>query len=95
MISRVWRGWTARADADAYEAFLRDADDEVEFVTVTRFESLDAVRSFAGEDYETPVIEPRARDLLSRFEERAHHFETVDVPAEDTSEAMSSERPVD
>ena len=116
MISRVWRGWTARADADAYEAFLRDelfpqvrrlggfrgaqilrhdAGEEVEFVTVTRFESLDAVRAFAGEDYETPVIEPRARELLRRFEDRAHHYATVEVATEDASEAMSSERPVD
>jgi heme-degrading monooxygenase HmoA len=99
MITRMWRGWTAPADADAYERFLRTElfpevaklegfagarilrrrlDDEEEFVTLTLFESLDAVRAFAGEDYETPVIEPEAQQLLSRYEDRAVHYETVE-----------------
>jgi antibiotic biosynthesis monooxygenase (ABM) superfamily enzyme len=97
IITRMWRGWTAAEDADAYERFLLDelfpamrsipgfagADvlrrpdgDEVAFVTLTRFESLDAIRAFAGDDYETPVLEPRARELLSRYDERAVHYET-------------------
>ena len=49
---------------------------EVAFVTLTRFDSLEAVRCFAGPDYELPVIEPRALALLSRFDDRAVHFET-------------------
>ena len=55
-------------------------DGEVEFVTVTLFDSLDAVRAFAGEDYETPVIDPEAQRLLSRYEDRAVHYDTVFVP---------------
>jgi heme-degrading monooxygenase HmoA len=99
MITRMWRGWTAATDADAYERFLcadlfpevaslpgflgarilrRPFGDEEEFVTLTVFESLDAVRAFAGEDYETPVIEPEAQRLLSRYEARAVHYTTVD-----------------
>ena len=99
MITRMWRGWTAPADADAYERFLRTelfpqvaelpgfvgarilrrrVERDEEFVTLTMFESLDAVRAFAGEDYETPVIEPEAQRLLSRYEDRAVHYETVD-----------------
>ena len=55
---------------------LRRAEgDEVAFVTLTRFETLDAIRAFAGEDYETPVLEPTARALLSRYDLRAQHFE--------------------
>ncbi len=49
---------------------------EVAFVTLTRFDSLDAIRAFAGEDYETPVLEPPALALLSRHESRAYHFDT-------------------
>jgi antibiotic biosynthesis monooxygenase (ABM) superfamily enzyme len=49
---------------------------EAAFVTLTRFDSLDAVRAFAGNRYETPVIEPRAARLLSRYDDRALHFET-------------------
>jgi antibiotic biosynthesis monooxygenase (ABM) superfamily enzyme len=49
---------------------------EAAFVILTRFESLDAIRSFAGDRYETPVIEPRAAALLSRYDDTAVHFET-------------------
>jgi heme-degrading monooxygenase HmoA len=55
----------------------RDFADEVEFVTVSMFESLDAVRAFAGDDYETPVIEPEAERLLARYERRAVHYDAV------------------
>ena len=55
----------------------RDARDEIAFVTITRFESLESVRAFAGEDYEQAVVEPEARALLSRFDERSEHFEIV------------------
>jgi heme-degrading monooxygenase HmoA len=54
--------------------------DEVEFVTITLWESLDAVREFAGDDYEVAVVPPEARRLLSRFDERSRHFETVIEP---------------
>ncbi len=50
-------------------------DDEVEFVVINLFESLDAVRGFAGPDFATPVFEPEARLLLSRVETIANHYE--------------------
>ncbi len=55
----------------------REAGDEVAFVTITRFESLGAVRAFAGEDYEQAVVEPEARELLARFDDRSEHYEIV------------------
>jgi antibiotic biosynthesis monooxygenase (ABM) superfamily enzyme len=55
----------------------RDAGDEVAFVTITRFESLESVQAFAGEDYEQAVVEPEARRLLSRFDQRSEHYEIV------------------
>jgi hypothetical protein len=54
--------------------------DEVEFVTITLWDSLDAVREFAGDDHELAVVPPPARRLLSRFDERSRHFETVIEP---------------
>ncbi len=60
----------------------REAEDEVEFVVMTMFDSLDVVRQCAGEDYELAVIEPDARRLLSRIEERAKHYETVIEPTD-------------
>jgi antibiotic biosynthesis monooxygenase (ABM) superfamily enzyme len=48
---------------------------EIEFVTIMRFDSLEAVKQFAGDDYERAYVIPRARELLSRFDERSRHYE--------------------
>ena len=50
---------------------------EIEFMTVTYFESLDAVRRFAGDDVEAAHVAPRARELLDRFDARCLHFNLV------------------
>ncbi|HSL66384.1 MAG TPA: antibiotic biosynthesis monooxygenase [Gaiellaceae bacterium] len=55
----------------------RAAGDEVEFVTITVFDSIEAVRAFAGDDYEAAVVPPEARRLLRRFDERSAHYETL------------------
>lgn len=99
MIARLWRGWTAPEDADAYERLLNEEifpgieakgvegyhgiqllrrtieSDEVEFRTVMWFDSLDDVRAFAGEDYETAYVPASARAVLARFDARAIHYE--------------------
>jgi antibiotic biosynthesis monooxygenase (ABM) superfamily enzyme len=56
----------------------RDAGDEVEFITIMWFDSLEAVRIFAGEDYEAAVVPPKARALLAHFDARSQHY-TVEV----------------
>ena len=48
---------------------------EVEFVTLMWFDSLEAVKAFAGEDYEIAVVPPRARELLARFDPRSQHYD--------------------
>jgi len=58
----------------------RDLTDGVEFATLTLFESLDAVRAFAGKDYEVAVVSPEARKLLSRFDQRSLHYDVVMRP---------------
>jgi antibiotic biosynthesis monooxygenase (ABM) superfamily enzyme len=55
--------------------------DEVALITLTRFDSLAATKAFAGDDYETPVLEPQALALLARYERRALHFETATFTA--------------
>jgi antibiotic biosynthesis monooxygenase (ABM) superfamily enzyme len=55
--------------------------DEVAFITLTRFDSLAAIQAFAGDDYETPVLEPQALALLARYERRALHFDTATFTA--------------
>lgn len=103
MITRIWRGWTTRENAAAYENLLlheifpaiaarnlrgyrgislgkRDAGDEVEFVTIMWFDSLDDVRAFAGEDYAVAVVPRKARAVLKRFDETSAHYHTVVEP---------------
>lgn len=53
----------------------RPVGNEVEFVTTMEFDSLAAVREFAGDDYEVAVVPPRARTLLSRFDARSQHYD--------------------
>ena len=55
--------------------FRRNLDDEVEFITIMWFESIEAIRTFAGEDYEVAVVPQNARALLSRFDTRSQHYE--------------------
>lgn len=54
--------------------------DETEFVTVNLFDTLEAVKAFAGPNYEAPVFEPEARRLLSKVEPIARHYEVRKAP---------------
>ncbi|MFJ9542838.1 antibiotic biosynthesis monooxygenase family protein [Streptomyces sp. NPDC101225] len=56
----------------------RERDDDVEFMTVMWFDSLDSVRSFMGEDYETAHVPAEARAVLADFDERSAHYEVLD-----------------
>ncbi len=61
----------------------RDVGNEVEFVTVMWFDSLQAVRAFAGDDYETAVVPPTAQALLSHFDAHSQHYQVrAEVKAE-------------
>jgi hypothetical protein len=53
----------------------RSLGSEVEFVTIMEFDSIDAIREFAGEDYEIAVVPPQARAVLSHFDARSQHYE--------------------
>jgi len=56
----------------------RDHGQEVEFVTIMWFTSLDAVRTFSGDDYELAVVPPAARAVLSHFDARSAHYEVLE-----------------
>jgi hypothetical protein len=57
------------------QLFRRSLGAEVEFVTLMWFDTLDAVRAFAGEDYEVAVVPPKARAVLAHFDARSQHYE--------------------
>ena len=52
----------------------KEGKDEVEFITLTFWESIDAIREFAGPDYELSVIAPEAASLLVRHDELSTHY---------------------
>lgn len=54
---------------------FRSDGTESEFVVVNLFDSLDAVRKFAGTNYAVPVFDPAAKRLLTRFDPVANHYE--------------------
>ena len=53
----------------------RTVGDEVEFITIILWDSLDNVRAVAGPDYEAAVIPEERRQHLSRFDAKAAHYE--------------------
>jgi heme-degrading monooxygenase HmoA len=53
----------------------RDRESDVEFIVLNFFDSLAAVRAFAGPDYQTAVFEPEALKLLLKAEPEAMHYE--------------------
>lgn len=59
------------------ELLKRELGGEVEFITIMKFDDLQAVKDFAGQDYEQAVVPEAARALLSRFDERSQHYQVI------------------
>jgi heme-degrading monooxygenase HmoA len=53
----------------------RAVANETEFVSMTFFDNLNAIRAFAGADYEAAVVADEARRVLVRFDDRVVHYE--------------------
>jgi hypothetical protein len=82
LLHEIFPGITKRR-IDGYlgiSLLKRPQSAEVEFVTIMWFADLNAVRAFSGKDYEAAVVPPKARALLSHFDERSTHYETVKPP---------------
>jgi len=58
----------------------RSREKEIEFVTLTLWESMDAVAEFAGTDSAHAVVPEEARRLLTRFDDRLEHYAGEWVP---------------
>ena len=61
-------------------ALRREVTEGAEFVTLTLWDSMDAVRRFAGEDYEIAVVPEKAQALLTRYDRTSAHYEVVLAP---------------
>jgi heme-degrading monooxygenase HmoA len=60
------------------QVLTRPLQDETQVTVATTWTSVDAIKAFAGEDYTAAVVEPAARDLLTRFDAGVTHF-TLEV----------------
>lgn len=57
------------------ELLRREHGEEVEFVTLMNFDSLDDIRRLAGDDATVAYVPDKARALLSHWDEHARHYE--------------------
>ena len=74
--------WISNKKIEGYRGIhllRRSLKKEIEFITIMWFDSLEAVKEFAGEDYEKSVVPPKARKLLSRFDDRSQHYEVKEM----------------
>jgi heme-degrading monooxygenase HmoA len=56
----------------------RELGDTVEFLVLTRWTSLDAVRAFAGADVDRAVLEPGALAVLTDYDLHVQHYEVLE-----------------
>jgi heme-degrading monooxygenase HmoA len=59
------------------ELLRRPLESEVEFITIMWFDSLEAIKAFAGPQWDEAVVRPEARALLARFDPRSAHYEVT------------------
>jgi heme-degrading monooxygenase HmoA len=61
------------------KVWRRKDTDCCHFFTVTEWESLDAIKIFAGENYGQAVYYPEDQGILLEFEETVNHYDSFDV----------------
>jgi len=81
LLNDVFPGIEAKhiAGYRSIELFRRDLDDEVEFVTIMTFDSLQSVIDFQGEDYERCYVPDAARALLKRWDLYSAHYDVIET----------------
>lgn len=60
----------------------RPVGEEVEFLTIMWFDTLDAIKAFVGADHEVAHVPAAARAALNRFDERVAHYDVLDRRAQ-------------
>ncbi|MFW9786077.1 MAG: antibiotic biosynthesis monooxygenase [Candidatus Thorarchaeota archaeon] len=60
---------------ERFQLFRNDKNDEVEFITIMYFKTLEGIKQFAGEDYTQAFLPEIEKKLLSRFDDRVKIIE--------------------
>lgn len=61
-----------------FEVLRKDIEEEIEFITIITFQSLENVIAFQGEDYTRSYVPDEAQKVLKRWDERASHYEVLE-----------------
>jgi len=61
------------------ELLRRDHRDEVEFITVMTFDSIQSVIDFQGEDYQRSYVPASAQKVLKRWDQVSNHYEVIET----------------
>ena len=78
-IKRSFQGLKPRKSKDtSVELFRFDLKEEVEFMTIMTFDSLENVISLQGKDYKKSYVPESARKLLKRWDQVAVHYTAVE-----------------
>ena len=77
LVPELLPGLSAKQGFQRSHLLRRVVGDEVEFITIILFDSLDDVRALAGEDYEQAIIPDDRLPLLTRYDSKAAHYEVV------------------
>jgi heme-degrading monooxygenase HmoA len=56
----------------------RKLDDRVEFLVLTRWQSMESIRAFAGTNFGRAVVEPGAVAALTEFDHAVQHYEVIE-----------------
>jgi hypothetical protein len=56
----------------------RPLENEIEFITIMKFDDLSAVKEFVGEQYERSYVPQKAKDVLLRHDKFSQHYEIID-----------------
>ena len=56
----------------------RRRDDGIEFLVLTRWRSLDAIRGFAGSDISKAIVEPGGVAALTDFDASVQHYDVIE-----------------
>ena len=55
----------------------REMQSTTEFITIMWFDSIDAVKEFAGQDFEKAVVPDKAQKILSNFDKTSQHYNVL------------------
>jgi heme-degrading monooxygenase HmoA len=55
----------------------REVKEGIEFLVITNWQSIDAIRQFAGDQTDTAVVPQLVQDIMTRYDQKVRHYEVI------------------